>query len=160
MSDFEKRLHSKNHILVLFTPWNWHTLHFFVFSMRSMILNWKFWNVSDFELRKRQCVRIWMKKNNASGFEWKSLQRFRFWIEKNTTRKNLKWKNYIALDFELKLLQRVIFENKVYTTCQKWKNNLQHARFGLKIFATRQILKWKFYIALHFGLKVLQRVRF
>ena len=45
--------------------------------------------------------------------------------------------------FKLKFVQRV----------KKGKKNLQHVRFGLKIFATRQILKWNFYIAFHFELK-------
>ena len=44
---------------------------------------------------------------------------------------------------KLKFVQRV----------KKGKKNLQHVKFGLKNFATRQILKWNFYIALHFELK-------
>ena len=45
--------------------------------------------------------------------------------------------------FKLKFIQRV----------KKGKKNLQHVEFGLKVFATQQILKWNFYIALHFELK-------
>ena len=45
--------------------------------------------------------------------------------------------------FKLKFIQRV----------KKGKKNLQHVEFGLKIFATRQFLKWNFYIALQFELK-------
>ena len=45
--------------------------------------------------------------------------------------------------FKLKFIQRV----------KKGKKNLKHVRFGLKIFATRQFLKWNFYIALQFELK-------
>ena len=53
-------------------------------------------------------------------------------------------------DFKLKFIQRV----------KKRKKNLENVRFGLNIFTTRQVSKWKFYIAIHFGLNVLQRVTF
>ena len=43
---------------------------------------------------------------------------------------------------------------------KKGKKNLQHVKFGLKNFATRQILKWNFYNCVTFWIKVLQRVRF
>ena len=51
--------------------------------------------------------------------------------------------------FKLKFIQRV----------KKGKKNLKHVRFGLKIFATRQILKWNFYNASYFKLKFIQRVK-
>ena len=70
---------SKNHVLVQFTPWKRHILLFSCF-FKSMILNWKFHYVSDFEL----------KKYNSSDFDLKKIQRVRYWLEKNTTRQILK----------------------------------------------------------------------
>ena len=96
-------LHSKNHILIHFTPWKRHFLHFSC-VLKSMVLYWKLHYVSDFELEKIQRVRFWIeKKYNASDFEMK----------KNTTRQILNWKKYNASDFEMKK-KRVRFWNQFF----------------------------------------------
>ena len=74
---------------------------FYIFCafLKSMVLNWKFNYVSDFEL----------KKYNASDFKTKFLQRVRFWFKNFTTRQKLDLKFYNVLDLKLKILQRVKF---------------------------------------------------
>ena len=48
---------------------------FFPVFLKSLILNWSFFYVSSFEL----------KKHNASGLEFNKIQRVRFWVETFTT---------------------------------------------------------------------------
>ena len=78
---FKKCLHPKNHVLVHYTPWKRHNLHFSsLFRKHDLELKTssgvRFWfkkkyNASDFEL----------KKYNASDFKLKKLQRIWFWNE-------------------------------------------------------------------------------
>ena len=101
--------HSKNHVLIHFTPWKRHILH----------LSW-FFKKHDFVLKISLRVRFWIEKK---------IQRLRFWIEKNTTRQILNWKKnttrqimnwkkYNASDFELEKIQLDRFRIKFFSSCQ------------------------------------------
>ena len=74
---------------------------FYIFCtfLKSMVLNWKYNYVSDFEL----------KKYNASAFKTKFLKRVRFWFKSFTPRQHLDLKFYNVLDLKLKFLQRAKF---------------------------------------------------
>ena len=71
--------------------------YIFLCFFKSIILNWNFHYVSDFELKKnknttRQILN-W-KKHNASDFELKKIQRVRFWIEKKYNASDFKEENF------------------------------------------------------------------
>ena len=82
---FWKSLHSKDHVVVHFVPWNWHTLHF------SCILE-KAWNWIEifFTCQTFNCKKYnpplfeFTKKHNVSYFELKILQHVRFQITFST----------------------------------------------------------------------------
>ena len=81
--------------------------------LKSMILNWKFYYVSDFEL----------KKYNALDFGLKKIQRVRFWTEKVTTRQILNWKNIVLSNYQLRRLQRVRSLIKIFSYFFIWSSN-------------------------------------
>ena len=81
---------------------------------RSMILNYKFYNVSDFELKKLQHVRIW--------------------IQKNTTRQILREKFDNALHFEIISCSGQILKQNYYNVSDFQSKFLGLARLWINFF--------------------------
>ena len=82
--NLKKCLYSKNHVLVHFTPWKRQILNFSWLS-KNITLNWKFYYVSDSQLKNR----------NASDFELKTLRCVWFSIESFTTSQILKKNSFL-----------------------------------------------------------------
>ena len=71
ISSFERKLLWENHVFHLFTPWKRLVFHFLCFLKGMMlkkkdftlcqVLVWNFYNVSDFQKKKLQSVRFWIK---------------------------------------------------------------------------------------------------
>ena len=89
----KKKLHSINHVLAFFTPWKRNFCSF----LKSLILN--------------------SKKYEASDFNFIKIQRVRFWFKIFSTCQSSNKKIFDSSDFELKNLQRVRFRNEDPTTC-------------------------------------------
>ena len=86
---------------------------FYIFCafFESMILNWKFHYVTDFELKKK------------------------------TTRQIFKQNFYISSDFELKFFRAVRFWNKNFTMCHVILKKFRPVRFQNKMFSSFSTLK-------------------
>ena len=124
-------------------------------------LNWKFPNVSDFDLKSLPHVIIWLRIiKKFQALKWKVY---------NVS--SLDWEGFYLLTFELRFLHRVRLLTKKFTTCQVLTQNfhqvshfesktLQRFKFCMKKVLTGHFLKYKFYNVSDFASKVLPLVRF
>ena len=76
----------------------------------QLVRTWKTRKKSDFGLKFHNLSNFEINFSNASDLEIKKLHRVRFWFKSFTKRQILDWKNYNALDFELKFFDVWDFE--------------------------------------------------
>ena len=124
-------------------------------------LNWKFPNVSDFDLKILRRVIIWLR----------IIEKFQALKWKYTMCQILIEKFYYKLKFELRFLHRVRLLTEKFTTCQVLTQNFhqvshfeskisQHFKFCMKKVTTGHFLNYKFYNVSDFASKVWPLVRF
>ena len=128
------------------SPWKRRLWQFLCFFKKNY-LELKFHYMSDFELKRKQCVGFWKKKEQSVRFDFKNLQRVIFCSEKS--QHNRFWfKNFSTcliskkLAFKKSRFVLLLHEHEIFCfipaflKIMTWKKNF-----------TRQILSWKKYIA-------------